>query len=164
MYQSELSKKHNRGRIVSWEIWFIGIGIVSSYWIDYGFSYTSGAVAWRTPIAIQLIFAVIVTVVIFGCPESPRWLAKRGREDEAREVLCAVFDLQPDDPYILGEMAAIRAAISIEQSGGATWSAVFKSDILQTRRRMLMAWFGLFMNQWSGINLGEFIGCFTDYC
>lgn len=27
MYQSELSKKDNRGRVVSWEIWFIGIGI-----------------------------------------------------------------------------------------------------------------------------------------
>lgn len=27
MYQSELSKKSNRGQVVSWEIWFIGIGI-----------------------------------------------------------------------------------------------------------------------------------------
>ena len=27
MYQSELSKKTNRGQVVSWEIWFIGIGI-----------------------------------------------------------------------------------------------------------------------------------------
>ena len=27
MYQSELSKKTNRGQVVSWAIWFIGIGI-----------------------------------------------------------------------------------------------------------------------------------------
>lgn len=33
MYQSELSKKENRGRIVSWEIWFIGLGISLAYWI-----------------------------------------------------------------------------------------------------------------------------------
>lgn len=33
MYQSELSKKHNRGQVVAWEIWFIGIGIVLAYWI-----------------------------------------------------------------------------------------------------------------------------------
>lgn len=33
MYQSELSKKTNRGQIVSWEIWFIGIGICLAYWI-----------------------------------------------------------------------------------------------------------------------------------
>lgn len=30
MYQSELSKKEWRGRLVSWEIFFIGIGIVSA--------------------------------------------------------------------------------------------------------------------------------------
>lgn len=33
MYQSELCKKEWRGRIVAWEIWFIGIGIVLAYWI-----------------------------------------------------------------------------------------------------------------------------------
>lgn len=30
MYQSELSRKEWRGRIVSWEIWFIGVGIVTA--------------------------------------------------------------------------------------------------------------------------------------
>lgn len=31
MYQSELCRKEWRGRIVAWEIWFIGIGIVLAY-------------------------------------------------------------------------------------------------------------------------------------
>ena len=30
MYQSELARKEWRGRIVSWEIWFIGVGIVTA--------------------------------------------------------------------------------------------------------------------------------------
>nr|OQO21119.1 hypothetical protein B0A51_09357 [Rachicladosporium sp. CCFEE 5018] len=154
MYQSELSKKGNRGQVVSWEIWFIGIGIVLAYWIDYGFSYVDSDVAFRAPIGIQLIFAVVVTVIVWGLPESPRWLAKRGRIDEAREVLCAVFDVPDDDPWVLSEIRAIEAAIAIERGSGAgTVSALFKSDILQTRKRTILAWFGLFMNQWSGINL-----------
>ncbi|OQO04945.1 hypothetical protein B0A48_07963 [Cryoendolithus antarcticus] len=154
MYQSELSKKENRGQVVSWEIWFIGIGIVLAYWIDYGFSYVDSDVAFRAPIGIQLIFAVVVTVIVWGLPESPRWLAKRGRIDEAREVLCAVFDVPDDDPWVLSEIRAIEAAIAIERGSGAgTVSALFKSDILQTRKRTILAWFGLFMNQWSGINL-----------
>ena len=36
MYQSELCRKDWRGRIVSWEIWFIGGGIVLSY-VSIGF-------------------------------------------------------------------------------------------------------------------------------
>ena len=152
MYQSELVKREWRGRVVSWEIWFIGIGIVLAYWVDYGFSYVESHAAWRTPIAIQLIFAIIVVFLVFGIPESPRWLAKRGGEQEARDVFCAVFDLPPDDPYIEGEMAAIKAAIAIDAEQKSVFK-LFKKDLLQTRWRVLLAWFGLFMNQWSGINL-----------
>ncbi|KAJ4290580.1 hypothetical protein N0V90_010797 [Kalmusia sp. IMI 367209] len=154
MYQSELCKREWRGRVVSWEIWFIGIGICLAYWIDYGFSFLPGSVAWRCPIAIQLVFAIMVVFLVWGLPESPRWLCKRGRTEEAREVLCAVFNLDNNDPYVVSEMDAIRAAISIETGEGAQKiSGLFKKDILQTRRRVLLAWFGLFMNQWSGINL-----------
>lgn len=120
---------------------------------DYGFSYVHSGAAWRTPIAIQLVFAVTVVFIVFGLPESPRWLAKKGREKEAIEALCAVFDLQEDDPYVQGEMEAIRAAIAIETGQGAgKISSLFKNDILQTRRRVILAWFGLFMNQWSGVS------------
>lgn len=118
-----------------------------------GFSYVDSAAAFRTPIGLQLVFAIIVTFIVFGLPESPRWLAKRGREQEAVEVLCAVFDLKEDDPYVVGEMEAIRAAIAVEKGEGAsTISGLFKKDLLKTRRRVFLAWFGLFMNQWSGVS------------
>ncbi len=42
-------------------------------WIDYGFSYVKSDVSWRTPIGIQLIFAIIVIFIVWGLPESPRW-------------------------------------------------------------------------------------------
>lgn len=154
MYQSELSKKEWRGRLVSWEIWFIGLGIVSAYWIDYGFSYVHNEGAWRSPIALQLVFAIVVIFVIFGCPESPRWLGKRGRWDEARDVLCAVHDLEPNDPYVVDELENIRANIEMElDEGNSKLGSVFKNDALQTRRRVILAYFALFMNQMGGINL-----------
>ena len=120
----------------------------------YGLSHVAGPAAWRAPIGIQLIFAITVSIVIFGCPESPRWLAKRGREREAIEVLCAFNDLLEDDPYIQDEIEAIRAAIAVETGAGAQKiSALFRKDNLQTRRRVFLAWLGLFFNQMSGINL-----------
>lgn len=76
--------------------------------------------------------------------------------DEALEVICAVNDLPPDDPYVASEMESIRQVIALEQhEGSQSWTAVFKKDVLQTRNRVFLAWFGLFMNQLSGINLGE---------
>lgn len=72
MYQSELCRKEKRGRLVSWEVLFIGIGISFAYWLDFGMSYAGGAIAWRLPIAVQLIFALVVIILLFGLPESPR--------------------------------------------------------------------------------------------
>ncbi|KAI5235199.1 putative Myo-inositol transporter 1 [Aureobasidium subglaciale] len=154
MYQSELSRPEWRGRQVSWEVLFVGVGIVLAYWIDYGFSYIDGPVSWRTPIAIQLVFAIIITVLVWGLPESPRWLAKAGRMDEALEVICAVYDLSPEDEYVRLEMESMRQTIILEaQEGTQKWTSVFQNDALKTRRRVLLAFFGLFFNQMSGINL-----------
>ncbi|KAJ9624350.1 hypothetical protein H2204_010906 [Knufia peltigerae] len=152
MYQSELCRKEKRGRLVSWEVLFIGIGISFAYWLDFGMSYAGGAIAWRLPIAVQLIFAICVIILLFGLPESPRWLFKKGREEEAIQVLCAVFDLPETDPYIMSEVANIKHALAVE-SGVQSHRALFRNDKLKTRRRIILAYFSLFMNQMVGINL-----------
>lgn len=63
-----------------------------------------------------------------------------------------MFDLPPDDEFILSEVRNIKHAVSLEFAG-RSHLALFKSDNLQTRRRVILAYFGLFMNQLSGINL-----------
>lgn len=154
MYQSELCRKEKRGRLVSQEVLCIGVGIVVAYWIDFGMSYTKSSIAWRLPIALQIILAITVIILLFGLPESPRWLCKRGREAEAVEVMCQTFDLPPEDEYIQSELRNIRHAIAIETKAGAeNLTNLFKSDELKTRRRVILAYVGLFMNQLSGINL-----------
>ena len=59
MYQSELCEASKRGRLVSSEPLFVGVGIVIAYWFDYGMSFTTGPIAWRLPIACQMIFAIV---------------------------------------------------------------------------------------------------------
>lgn len=60
MYQSELCEAHKRGRLVSSEPLFVGVGIVIAYFFDYGMSFASnGPIAWRLPVACQIIFAIV---------------------------------------------------------------------------------------------------------
>lgn len=118
MYQSELCEASKRGRIVSAEPLFVGVGIVISYWFDYGMSFTNGSKAWRVPIACQVVFAFVVVVLVFGLPESPRYLYKCGRNEEALQVLCDVYDGDPDTEKIRIEQEDILEALETEQETG----------------------------------------------
>jgi hypothetical protein len=154
-YQAELCAREKRGRLVSAEVLFVGVGIVFAYWFDFGMSFAGGAVAWRFPIAFQMLFALFVIFLVFGIPESPRWLCNHGRTQDALEALCAVYDKPADDPYILEEMQAIERAIELESQNLTARSllTIFRKDKVRTRYRVLLAWGVQFMNQAGGINL-----------
>ena len=152
MYQAELSKAHQRGRLVCSEPLFVGVGIVIAYWFDYGMNYHSGAIAWRLPIACQMIFAFVVIVLVFGLPESPRYLYNKGRHAEGLQVLCDVYEKDPSHPEIVKEQADILAAIELESHSQTSWWSLFKQDEIQTGKRVLLAYGMQFMNQVSLIN------------
>ncbi|KAL3292374.1 hexose carrier protein [Colletotrichum asianum] len=172
MYQSELCDRKYRGRLVSAETLFVGVGIVFAYWylaseflnksrtltsgrFDFGMSFVGGPIAWRLPLAFQIIFALVVIVLVFALPESPRWLFKHGREQEAVQVLCDVFDKDPTDDYIRAEVYSIHHAIELEASEKtqSSFMSIFKTDRVKTGQRVLLAWGAQFMNQLGGINL-----------
>lgn len=154
-YQAELCDRKSRGRLVSAEVLFVGVGIVAAYWFDFGMSYVGGPIAWRLPLAFQIVFAVLVVALVFGLPESPRWLYNHGQPDEAIDVLCRVHNKSPDDEYILAEKKAIIDAIEFDRrvERSQSFMSIFYADEVKTRRRVLLAWGMQFMNQIGGINL-----------
>lgn len=126
-----------------------------AYWFDFGMSYVGGTIAWRLPIAAQIVFALIVVILVMGLPESPRWLYKHGKHEEAMDVLCRVYDKESSDAYILAERDAINSALELESGSAEAKSllSLFRTDRVKTRYRVILAWWVMFMNQAGGINL-----------
>jgi len=153
MYQAETSSAKSRGRLVSLEGWFITIGIVIAYWITYGTSSShNAAIQFRTPIALQAVFAIVTLICLLKLPESPRWLLLKQRGDEAQEVLAMLDgkDTPIDAPHIIEQRADIEEVIAAEST--TTIRDMFRNGQQKTMLRLALAYGIQMMQQLTGIN------------
>ncbi|KAG1429347.1 hypothetical protein G6F58_000094 [Rhizopus delemar] len=117
LYQSEISPKEIRGRIVSVQQWSITWGIFLAFWIQYGCQFIDSTAAFRIPWAIQAVPALILVCGMWFFPFSPRWLADKGRIEEARQVLADIHgNGDPNHPRVQLEMEEINATIHFEKN------------------------------------------------
>jgi sugar porter (SP) family MFS transporter len=84
LYISEMAPPRIRGGLVSLNQLAITSGILASYLVDYGLASSAN---WRLMFGLAVIPAVILFIGILTQAESPHWLIRQGREDEARRVL-----------------------------------------------------------------------------
>jgi len=117
MYIAEISPANIRGRMVSLNQFAIVFGMVLVYFVNYYIA-GLGDEAWNVATGWRWMFGsgAIPSLLLLGCmllvPESPRFLFKKGREDEARRVLGRVAGAAHAEREITG----IRAALA-EESG-----------------------------------------------
>ncbi|GMG31756.1 unnamed protein product [Aspergillus oryzae var. brunneus] len=155
VWQAEISQAKKRGAHVVTDGIFIGAGIAISLWIDFGFYFVKGnSVSWRFPLAFQVVLSVIVMLFITVFPESPRWLVKRGRVEEAREILAALADQDPHSEDINMALADIERSLAL--SGSGSWKDMLTMGEQRLFHRTVLAATGQMFQQMCGINLITF--------
>lgn len=88
LYLAELSPAAFRGRVVTMNIFFVTWGQVVAYIVGWGFAeFGSRETGWRWMVGLGAAPALLQLVLVAGMPETPRWLVKAGRADEARAVV-----------------------------------------------------------------------------
>lgn len=73
VYISELALPRERARLVGIFGLMIAIGFCLANWIGYACSFAEGNLARRLELAMQCPLAVVMLVLAFFVPESPRW-------------------------------------------------------------------------------------------
>jgi len=96
--------------------------------MTYGFSFASGSISWRFPIAFQLVFSFILISTVPWLPESPRWLLAHGRHEEGIAILAALEgpNATIKDEIIVNQRDEILDAVRIEQENAPTWQEILK--------------------------------------
>ncbi|KAG7529308.1 hypothetical protein FFLO_05736 [Filobasidium floriforme] len=150
---AEAAPSATRGRFLAAQLSCLNFGIFLAYWVGFGFSYVSGSVAWRVPIALQCAFIVPIGLLTLIVPESSRWLAAHGKEEESLRSISRLMGRDISDIAVRQQYEEIMGTVELEQAiGTGSWKALFKDDDLQNRKRFLIACGIQIMQQLGGIN------------
>ncbi|TQN65018.1 Quinate permease, partial [Colletotrichum shisoi] len=124
MYSAEMAPKNIRGTLGSMFQFFFTMGVMTSYFVDYGVSkhVKASTMQWQIPVGLQLVPGAILGLGMLLCKESTRWLAKKGRREEALQSLIWVRGGE-HTPEVEEEFAKIISSIEEEQhqKEGLTW-------------------------------------------
>ncbi|KAE8214728.1 hypothetical protein CF327_g1920 [Tilletia walkeri] len=158
MYQSETAPRWIRGAVVSAYQWAITIGLLVAAIVNKGTSNINGTGCYRIPISIQLGFGGLLGVLFFLIPESPRWLIKRQRREDACKVLARMYSTTADDEVVQAEAYLIENNLQIELSV----STDSYMDCFKPKRKYLARTLtGIFLQAWqqlTGINFIFYYG------
>lgn len=121
-YLHELAPKRMHGAVATMFQLMVMIGILLAYILNYTFQgmYTG----WRWMLGFAALPAIILFIGAFFLPESPRFLVKIGKLDEARDVLMSTN--KGDDKAVNTALSEIEDSAKQQQGG---WKELFGVDV-----------------------------------
>ncbi|KAI0179707.1 hypothetical protein GGR52DRAFT_578273 [Hypoxylon sp. FL1284] len=153
IYTAEVSPASIRGGMVtSFQLW-VAFGIMIGTAFNLAF-YRIGALAWRFQLAAAFVPAIPVVLLVWWCPESPRWLMKKGRYREAFRSFCRLRNTEMQAArelyYVHRQVIEERSAFGGRTLGRRIWELL---SVPRLRRATMASSWIVISQQFSGINI-----------
>ena len=160
MYIAEISPARMRGKFVSINQLTIVIGILAAQivnWliaqpvpegagIEYILSSWNGQYGWRWMFGAESLPASLFFLLMFFVPESPRWLLKYGRDEQAAGILSRLGGAK----YAGTAIEDIKKTLAGEEIARVNFRDLFEPKL---RRIVMLGVFLAVLQQWCGINV-----------
>ncbi|KAF2202590.1 general substrate transporter [Delitschia confertaspora ATCC 74209] len=157
LYISENAPRAIRGGLTGIYQLFIATGTMLSFWVNYGANLNlHGQAMYIVPLTMQALPAVFLAVFMFLNNESPRFLAKADKWEQATATLCRVRNLPATHPYIQGELRDISEQLENERLliGGSKTKDLLKEMFVipGNRKRAFLSIALMICQQMTGTN------------
>ncbi|TVU50048.1 hypothetical protein EJB05_01402 [Eragrostis curvula] len=147
VYVAEIAPASSRGFLMSIPEILINCGLMLSYVSNFAFSGLPVHLSWRVMFAAGAVPTVFLAAGVLTMPESPRWLAMKGRPGEAKAVLDKTSDTPAEAEQRLLEIEEVlKGGVT---SGGGAWKEV--ATKASVRRVLAVVLTLQFLQQASGI-------------
>ncbi|KAH8176562.1 sugar transporter domain-containing protein [Sarocladium implicatum] len=157
LFAAECAPAHVRGALtMSWQLW-VALGILLGMSANLAV-YDTGKINWRLQLGSAMIPAIPLLAFIYVCPESPRWLMKKGHGQQAFEALKR---LRNHELLAARDLCLIRAQLNVDheilnRSGSTFRRFVGLFNIPRVRRANVAAGVVMISQQLCGINIIAF--------
>lgn len=158
-YLAELAPRSIRGLCVCFFSGSVYLGIMLGYFASYGSSIhisNHNVAQWVVPNTLHLYFATIIVIASFFAIESPRWLIKVGKHEQAAINLAKLRQLPEEHAYVQTEIIDINDQLNREREAtmGLSWMGPVKELFTTPSNlyRLFLALGAQLLGQWSGAN------------
>jgi MFS transporter, SP family, sugar:H+ symporter len=109
------------------------LGLLLSACVSFGTKDYQNTGAYRVPIALQFLWALILGGGLLFMPESPRWYVMKERPQPARTSLAKIRDQEPNSPFVESEYQELQRSYTVETMGGKRggWLDCFRGTNLR---------------------------------
>jgi MFS family permease len=117
-YLAEAAPRSIRGLCICIFSGSVYLGIMLGYFANWGTSLhisNSTSKQWVDATILHIIFAGLIIIGSFFALESPRWLAKVGRDEQAAANMSKLRKLPLDHPYVRAELIDIHDQLERER-------------------------------------------------
>lgn len=149
LYIGEISPPEVRGTLLVLEALSIVMGVVVAFWISYATRFIDSEWSWRFPFLLQLVPGLILALGTLRLPFSPRWLAAKGRDEDALTSLSRLRQLPREDKRVLHEWMDIRTETAFHAQISEERHPHLQDGALSSRVRLEFA---------------SWLDCFKDGC
>jgi len=160
MYIAEISPARMRGKFVSINQLTIVIGILAAQivnWLiaqpvpegagtEFILASWNGQNGWRWMFGVETVPAFLFFLLMFFVPESPRWLLKYGRDEQAAGILSRLGGAK----YAASAIEDIKKTLAGEEIAHVNFRDLFEPKL---RRIVILGVFLAVLQQWCGINV-----------